>query len=276
MHAYNHIENFIIQALEEDLGRGDLYALVADDIQANARVVAKESGIFSGKLYLDALIKRFDVELAQSLDDGVRFCKGDVLCELRGWHIALLQLERVLLNILSHSSGIATLTAQYVDCLSGMPVRLLDTRKTRPLLREFEKYSVRNGGGYNHRFGLDSLLMLKDTHLSKITDLKAFIARARVKMPFMTQIEVECENLMQVEKAIESGVDVIMCDNMSVDQVREVVAYRNANAPHIILEASGNMGLENIGLYASSGVDAISVGGIIHQAKWIDLSMKID
>lgn len=270
-----HIQHFIIQALQEDLGRGDLYALIAQDREAEAYILAKEDGVFSGFVYLQELARYFDVKILESYNDGGLFKKGAKLCILSGSHIALLQMERVLLNILAHSSGIATLTYAYVSKISNLPIKLLDTRKTRPLLRELEKYSVINGGGNNHRFGLDSMLMLKDTHLAHITDLWGIISTARKRLPFMCAIEVECENLESAIKAIEAGVDVVMCDNMSIDEIKKVVAYRNMSAKHIKLEVSGNINLENIVEYAEIGIDAISVGSLIHQAKWLDLSLKI-
>ena len=270
-----HIQQFIIQALQEDLGRGDLYALIAQDREATAYVLAKEEGVFSGFVYLEALAKHFDIKILESHKDGECFKKGTKLCVLSGSHIALLQMERVLLNILAHSSGIATLTYAYSSKISNLPIKLLDTRKTRPLLRELEKYSVVNGGGSNHRFGLDSMLMLKDTHLAHITDLRWIISTARERVPFMCPIEVECESLESAINAMGAGADVVMCDNMSIDEIEKVVAYRNEYAKHTKLEASGNISLENIVEYAQSGVDAISVGSLIHQAKWLDLSLKI-
>lgn len=271
-----HIKDFIKKALDEDLGRGDLYTLFATDKEVQAYIIAKQEGVFSGEIYLKAMLEHFQLTLISSYSDGESFAKGAILCRIKGSHIHILQLERVLLNILAHSSGIATLTASYMALIQDTHVKLLDTRKTRPLLRQLEKYSILNGGGHNHRFGLDSMLMLKDTHLACAGNLIELISTARKRLPFMCPIEVECENLIQAKEAIQAKVDVIMCDNMSVEEIQKVVAYRNANAPHICLEASGNITLENIRDYASSGVDAISVGSLIHQAKWLDLSLKIE
>ena len=270
------ILSFITQAINEDLGRGDLYALCAPKKNAKAYVLAKEEGIFSGEIYLQALIAHFGLKLINSLKDGDSFYKGAHLVHIEGDYVAILQLERVLLNILAHSSGIATLTHHYVNLIQDLPVKLLDTRKTRPLLRELEKYSIRNGGAHNHRFGLDSMLMLKDTHLAHIEDLQALISTARERLPFMCPIEVECESFAAAKEAISAGADVIMCDNMGIEEIQKVVSYRNANARHIMLEASGNINLSNIREYALSGVDAISVGSLIHQAQWLDLSLKIE
>jgi len=175
-----------------------------------------------------------------------------------------------------HASSIATLTAQYVEAIRDTGVKLLDTRKTRPMLREFEKYAVRCGGGINHRMGLDDCLMLKDTHLKTIDDLDAFMQEVRRKIPFTSKVEIECESMEMVQKAMQAGADIVMCDNMTPQQIKEVVAYRDANYPHILLEASGNVTLETIQDIAQTGVDAISSGSIIHQANWIDLSMRVE
>ena len=175
-----------------------------------------------------------------------------------------------------HASSIATLTAKYVDAIKDTGVKLLDTRKTRPLLREFEKYAVRCGGGLNHRMGLDDCLMLKDTHLQTIDDLDTFMKEVRQKIPFTSMVEIECETLAMAKKAMEAGADIVMCDNMSIEETKEVVRYRNENYLHILLEASGNVTLETIEEIANTGVDAISSGAIIHQANWIDLSMKVE
>lgn len=269
------IKTFIIQAIEEDLGRGDLYALFAPSKNVEAYVLAKQNGVFSGELYLKTLVEYFNITLKDSYKDGESFRNGESICSICGNYVEILQIERVLLNILAHSSGIATLTKSYIEAIGDIPVKLLDTRKTRPLLRELEKYSVRNGGAYNHRFGLDTMLMLKDTHLAQIQNLQEIISIARSKLPFMCPIEVECDNLALAKDAISAGADVIMCDNMSVADIKKVVDYRNINASNIIIEVSGNINLNNIREYALSGIDAVSVGSLIHQAKWIDLSLKI-
>lgn len=266
---------FITQAICEDLGRGDMYALCAKTQHVKAYIVAKQDGIFSGEVYLKALMEYFALQYSSPYTDGVAFAKGAHLCHIEGDYIKILQCERVLLNILAHSSGIATLTHSYVQAVKDIPIKLLDTRKTRPLLRELEKYSIRNGGGSNHRFGLDSMLMLKDTHLAYIDDLEGIISTARERLPFMCPIEVECESFESAKKAMKAGANAIMCDNMSVCEIKEVVKYRNTYAPHIILEASGNITLQNIREYALSGVNAISIGALIHQAQWIDLSLKM-
>ena len=198
------------------------------------------------------------------------------MAELEGKASILLSSERTFLNMLQHASGIATMANKYAKLIEGSGVVLLDTRKTRPQLRDFEKYASRVGGAINHRLGLDDCLMLKDTHLRTIDNLEEFVKKARKRISWVTKIEIECETFEQVKEAMHAGGDIIMCDNMTFEQIKEVVAFRNENYPHILLEASGNINLETIRSYASTGVDAISSGSIIHQATWLDFSMKFD
>lgn len=267
---------FVEEVLAEDVGRGDLYALVAPTIPANAKIIAKSDGVLAGVAYGDILAELEVFELDWLFDDGERFKKGDVIVEISGDSHTLLKVERTLLNMLLHASSIATLTAKFVDIVAPYGTKLLDTRKTRPKLRIFEKYATRMGGAVNHRLGLDDCLMLKDTHLKTIDDLKLFMKNARKQIPFTSKIEIEAETFEQVKMFMEVGADIVMCDNMSAETLSEIVAYRDANHPSVLLEASGNISLETIESYAKSGVDAISSGALIHQANWIDLSMKMD
>lgn len=276
-----NISDFVKGAIDEDLGRGDLFARCISQNLAqkmvSAKIIAKEGGIFSGEVYLNALYKRFSINADFLRCDSESFESGAVLINLSGKYIDILQSERVGLNMLAHSSGIATNTRRFVEAVreNSAHLKVLDTRKTRPFLREFEKYSVRNGGGINHRFGLDDCLMLKDTNLSHIADLGAFIKNARAQIPWSAKIEVECESIDSAENAMSAGADIIMCDNMNAEAIKKVAQIRTEKFPHILLEASGNISIENIAQYATLGVDAISVGALIHQAKWIDLSLKM-
>lgn len=165
------IEQFIREVLAEDVGRGDLYARVSAPVPASAKIIAKSDGVLAGEEYLRVLAKMENFTLTWHVHDGERFVKGDVLMELSGDSHTLLRIERTLLNMLLHASSIATLTRRYVDLIAPYGTKLLDTRKTRPLLRNFEKYATRIGGATNHRMGLDDALMLKDTHLKTISDL---------------------------------------------------------------------------------------------------------
>ncbi|TLD85222.1 carboxylating nicotinate-nucleotide diphosphorylase [Helicobacter sp. MIT 11-5569] len=270
------LDDFLKEVLREDIGRGDLYMRMQNDIEVEAYIVAKESGILSGKTYVERLCELLKIDCQFTFDDGVGFKKEEKIVTFEGKMSEILSAERTILNLLEHSSGIATLTRKYVQKIEGTNCILLDTRKTRPLLRDFEKYSARNGGAVNHRLGLDDCLMLKDTHLTRILALNKFVKDICSKIPFTAKIEVECENILQAKEALESGIDILMCDNMDIETIKNVVKMRNAMAPNVLLEASGNITLENIREYAESGVDAISSGAIIHQAVWVDLSMKID
>lgn len=296
-----NVREFVLAALCEDLGRGDMFEKVAAAVnecvnpaagesslnpaaanpaaaaKANARLIAKEGGVFSGERYAKALLDSAGIEGNFLAKDGANFERGEVLANLCGDFVAILKVERTLLNLLQHSSGIATNTRKFARILreNGCKTALLDTRKTRPLLRIFEKYSAQNGGATNHRFGLDDALMLKDTHLAHIADLAGFIAAAREKIAWTAKIEVECEDFEAAKIAMQSGADIVMCDNMAVREVREVARWRDSHFPSVRLEASGNITRENLLDYATSGVDGVSVGALIHHAVWVDMSMKM-
>ena len=269
-------EEFLKALVAEDVGRGDLFTRISTSKPIRAYIIAKSDGVFAGQEYVDTFAKMYDLELEWKVNDGESFSKGEKLLFVSGDSKTILSLERSILDMVLHASSIATLTAQYVAVIKGTGVKLLDTRKTRPLLREFEKYAVRCGGGINHRMGLDDCLMLKDTHLKTIDDLNAFMKEVRQKIPFTSKVEIECESLEMVKCAMKAGADIVMCDNMSLEETKNVVAYRDENYPHILLEASGNVTLDTIEDIAKTGVDAISSGSIIHQANWIDLSMKVE
>jgi nicotinate-nucleotide pyrophosphorylase (carboxylating) len=269
-------ETFLKALVAEDVGRGDLFSRISTGKPIRAYIIAKSDGVFAGQEYVETFAKMYELSLEWKVEDGSRFYKGEKLLYVSGDSKIILSLERSILDIVLHASSIATLTASYVNAIKETGVKLLDTRKTRPLLREFEKYAVRCGGGINHRMGLDDCLMLKDTHLQTIDDLDAFMKEVRQKIPFTSKVEIECESLEMVKRAMKAGADIVMCDNMSLDETEEVVAFRNENYPHILLEASGNVTLETIKEIAKTGVDAISSGSVIHQANWIDLSMKVE
>ena len=269
------IKRFVKKALQEDIGRGDLFYLVGNNKKATAKIVCKDSGMLAGVTYAKALCKVEKLDYKFHKKDGDILEYGDLIATIKGKSKKLLMCERTILNLLQHASGIATNTNKYIKALNGADVKLLDTRKTRPLLRVFEKYAVRCGGGNNHRMGLDDCLMLKDTHQETIDDLDEFINIARTKLTYTTKIEIECASISAAKEAMKCDIDMIMCDNMSVEEIKEVVTCRDEMAPHILIEASGNITQDTILSYASSGVDAISSGSLIHQAVWLDYSMKI-
>lgn len=270
------IKEFVKEVLAEDVGRGDLYALVSEPVSASAKIIAKSSGVFSGQVYADTLAELEGFEIIWHVNDAESFEEGDLIAELKGTSHTLLRIERTLLNMVLHASSISTYTNAFVELISPYGTKLLDTRKTRPQLRVFEKYATRMGGAVNHRLGLDDCLMLKDTHLKTIPDINTFMKKARKKIPFTSKIEIEAETFEQAKSFMAAGADIVMCDNMTPEQLSEVVAYKKESYPDVLLEASGNISLETIESYAKTGVDAISSGALIHQSKWIDLSMKMD
>ncbi len=274
--SQNLIENFIRLVVDEDLGRGDLFTRVSSSSVICAYILAKSDGIFAGAEYIEALANIYGLKLSWYKKDGDSFSEGDRVVDIEGDSKDILSLERTILDLALHATSIATLTAKYVAKLEGLECRLLDTRKTRPALRAFEKYAVRCGGGQNHRMGLDDCLMLKDTHLRTIDNLEKFMKDVRAKIPFTTKIEIECEDFDMAKEAMRLGADIVMCDNMDLETIKEVVAWRNRNSAHTLLEASGNVTLNTIRKIATTGVDAISSGSIIHQATWQDLSMKVE
>jgi len=271
-----NIRKFVKNAIVEDNGRGDLFFDIAPKGRFTARVIAKDDGVLAGVKYAKVLARAEKFDCKFLIKDGEKVKKGDVIAQLEGKASILLSSERTFLNLLQHASGIATSASRYAKLMENSEVVLLDTRKTRPLLRDFEKYASRIGGAINHRLGLDDCLMLKDTHLKTIDNLKEFVKKARKRISWVTKIEIECETFEQVKEAIDAGADIIMCDNMTPSQIREVADFRDANCPHILLEASGNITEETIQSYLDSGVNAISSGSIIHQAVWLDFSMKFD
>ncbi len=267
---------FAKEVLKEDIGRGDLFERVAKPTRSTAKILAKSDGVFAGRPYVEAIGKLLELEFSWKIEDGKKFKKGDILATLQGDSTSLLKGERSILNTILHASSIATNANRFVEIAQGK-ITILDTRKTRPKLREFEKYATRVGGVVNHRMGLDDCLMLKDTHLKTLNQtLKEFIQQARKKIPFSSKIEVECESLHMAKEAFEAGADIVMCDNMELEEIKKVVEIRNRSYPHILLEASGNITLENLKEYIQTGIDAISSGSIIHQAVWLDISMKVE
>ncbi len=270
------VKETVREAILEDIGRGDLFSLVSDRRMVEGKIIAKEEGIFSGKLYVQELGELEHLEIEFLKYDGNHLEKGDIIAYVRGTANRVLMYERIILNIMQHCSGISTNTASFVELVKDYDVKLLDTRKTRPGLRIMEKYAVRCGGGTNHRLGLDDCLMLKDTHLAAIDDLHKFIEIARKKIPYTSKIEIECESVEATYEAMSAGANLIMCDNMKCEDIKKVVNYKNKNYPHVLVEASGNVDKTNIVRFAQTGVDAISSGSLIHKAVWLDFSMRIE
>lgn len=269
-----NIKEFVQNALAEDVGRGDLFEATIEPSSYAANVIAKEDGVFAGEIYARELLSLFELKYEFFAHDGEQIKKGDKIVYIEGKNTDILKLERTLLNMLQHASGIATNAAFYAAIAAKHGVMLLDTRKTRPHLRVFEKHAVKAGGAQNHRLGLDDALMIKDTHRKAIKDMEAYIKNARKNIPFTAKIEIECESLVEVEEAIRLGADIIMCDNMNPSDVAKAVALKNKQNARILIECSGNIDKSNFEEYAKSGADAISIGAIIHKAVWLDFSMK--
>ncbi|MDO8747347.1 MAG: carboxylating nicotinate-nucleotide diphosphorylase, partial [Thermodesulfovibrionales bacterium] len=208
------------------------------------------------------------------INDGSKVMKGDVIAEVSGSTKVLLSGERVSLNILQRLSGIATLTNMFVEKVKGLKTKIVDTRKTTPGLRFMEKYAVRVGGGNNHRFGLFDGILIKDNHIEAVGSITEAL-RLASERHHLAKIEVEVENLNDLKEAVDGGADIVMLDNMSVQDMQEAVNIVRTSKKDVILEASGNVSLENVREVAETGVDLISIGALTHSATAVDISMKI-
>ncbi|MBI4778474.1 carboxylating nicotinate-nucleotide diphosphorylase [Candidatus Desantisbacteria bacterium] len=271
-------KGIIAKALLEDIGSGDITAqlTVPKDAEIQAELIAMEDGIIAG-LELAAMTFTFDssgenVEFCPLIKEGERVSCGQVFGKIQGFARAILQTERVALNFLQWLSGIATLTARYVAAVEGYPVKIYDTRKTTPCLRMLEKYGVRVGGGYNHRFGLYDGILIKENHIRSAGGIKEAVNRARVAN---MEIEVETETLDEVREAVSTGVDIIMLDNMDIAIMKKAVDIIRENKKRILIEASGGINLENIRDVAATGVDRISIGALTHSPRILDISLEV-
>jgi len=271
----------IALALSEDLGSGDVTAaFFVEKRLGKARLFAKENAVAAGVETAAEVFCRVDSTTRTSIirPSGSRLKTGDTVLEIEGSLPSLLSAERVALNFLQHLSGIATLTARFVDAVSGKKARILDTRKTVPCLRLLEKAAVVSGGGTNHRMGLYDMAMVKDNHLAAGTtpqQLQAAIDRLRSERPGV-RVELEADTLAQVAQFLElRGVDVILLDNMPPEAMRTAVDMTAKRSPHVLLEASGGVSLETVAAIADTGVDFISVGALTHSARAIDFSMEL-
>ena len=265
----------ILAALREDISSEDVTtnAIMPTAVPGQVELLCKEEGIIAGLPVFARTFTLLDssVEIEYFCQEGDRVTKGQHLATLRGDIRVLLSGERVALNFLQRMSGIATYTRMVADRLSGTSTRLLDTRKTTPNLRLLEKYAVRVGGGYNHRFNLSDGVLLKDNHISAAGGVARAIEMAREYAPFVRKIEVEVENMDMVREAVEAGADIIMLDNMTHEQMKEAVDFIAGRAE---TECSGNVTLDNVAALADLGVDYISSGALTHSAPILDLSLK--
>jgi nicotinate-nucleotide pyrophosphorylase (carboxylating) len=265
-------------ALAEDIGTGDVTTLstVPLDHTASALMVSREPLVLAGIDFAGTAFRELSSEVSFLLykKDGDKVSRGEPLLKVSGPARALLTAERVALNFVQRLSGVATLTARFVDAVQGTGARILDTRKTTPGWRRFEKYAVACGGGTNHRFGLYDLVLIKDNHLAALRSavpdpIQAAVARARENYPKI-KIEVEVDTLEQLDSALVAGADIILLDNMTLSQLRRAVEKNQGRAK---TEASGGVALENVRAIAETGVDYISSGALTHSARAVDIAL---
>jgi nicotinate-nucleotide pyrophosphorylase (carboxylating) len=264
-------------ALQEDVGTGDITTLatVPADAQATASVVAKEPGVIAGLPVLAEVYAQIDADISVSpvVEDGETVEAGRLICSIRGPAQGILTGERVALNFLQRLSGIATRTARFVSLVEGTRARIVDTRKTTPGLRSLEKYAVRVGGGFNHRFGLYDAVLIKDNHIQACDGIETAVARALATAPHTMTITVECDTLEQAQEALAAGADMLLLDNMTPDQLSQAVEMAGGQ---VSLEASGGVTEETVAAIAATGVDIISVGALTHSARALDISLDLE
>lgn len=269
------IEPQIRAALEEDLGRaGDITSdlTIPADQKAEARLVARKPGRIAGLIAAEMAFRLIDPSLAFDVaaPDGSAVESGALLATVRGPARAILTGERVALNFAGHLSGVATATAALVEAVKGTGARIVCTRKTLPNLRILQKYAVRCGGGFNHRFGLDDAVLIKDNHIAAAGGIAPVLERVRAGLGHMAKIEIEVDTLAQLEEALSLGADTILLDNMTPDDLRRAVLLTKRRA---VLEASGNVTLQTVRAIAETGVDYISSGAITHSAVNLDIGL---
>lgn len=277
MFLADSVKELIRLALAEDIGRGDCTTdMVVDvDALASGQIWIKQAACVAGLPLIEVVFHALDpaVQVTMRVPDGHNATEREIVCDVAGNARVLLYGERTALNFLGRLSGIATLTREAVECVRGTDVKILDTRKTTPGWRALEKYAVRLGGGYNHRFGLDDMILLKDNHIALAGGVGEALARAHQSAGLAQKIEIEVDTLEQLEIALEAGADVILLDNMDTDSLRQAVLRTRGRVP---LEASGNMTLTRIREVAETGVDYISMGALTHSAVSVDVGMNIE
>jgi len=270
--------DIVAQALDEDLGpSGDITtrAVVEPDLEGKASLVAREHLVVSGLTVAAEVFAQIDPDLEVNIvqDEGKEVAAGEVLLTVEGKLGSILTAERCCVNFVQHMSGIATNTKQFVKRLGASSTRLVDTRKTRPGLRSLEKYAVACGGGHNHRFNLSDGVMIKDNHIVAAGDITTAVQRALANAHHLVKVQVEVENLTEAMEAVEAGATVLLLDNFTVDELRHAVQQLRSIQSSLTLEASGGINLDTVAAVASTGVDVISSGALIHQARWVDVAL---
>lgn len=285
MNVYDYLseeqlDSIIDFALDEDTGHGDItsQALIPPDLSGKASILVKEKGILAGVDVAGRVFQRVDpsLEIDVLIKDGTAVKPGDIVVTVTGRVTSILKAERVALNFLQRLSGIASLTARYVAETSGLAAGIYDTRKTTPGMRSLEKYAVRMGGGHNHRLHLGDAILIKDNHIAALRamgmNLKDIVAKARQNAPGVT-VEVEVTGTKEALDALKAGVDIIMLDNMSTSEIRQVV---NLVSGQVKLEASGGITLSKVHQVAMTGVDIISIGALTHSYRALDISLELE
>ena len=270
------VERAVAAALEEDLGQaGDITTdpIIPPHLTAEAEIVTRKAGVIAGLDLAAASFKALDpdAQFVADVADGAHVAAGARLARVQGKGRALLSAERVALNYLGHLSGIATLTAAYVEAIEGTKARIACTRKTTPGLRAFEKYAVRAGGGINHRFGLYDAVLVKDNHIAAAGGLAQALAKLRARIGHLVKVEVEVDTLDQLDEALRFPIDAVLLDNMDVATLKKAVAMVDGR---VLTEASGGVNLQTVRKIAETGVDLISVGALTHSAPRLDLALE--
>ena len=269
------VDHLLMEALQEDISSEDVTtnAVMKEAVPGEVDLIAKQDGIIAGLEVFRRVFQLLDekTETEFFCRDGEQVTNGQLMGKVRGDIRVLLSGERVALNYLQRMSGIATYTRSLVSLLEGTKIKLLDTRKTTPNMRIFEKYAVRTGGGQNHRYNLSDGILLKDNHIGAAGGVREAVRLVKEYAPFVRKIEVETENLEMVKEAVEAGADIIMLDNMSPEEMKEAVRLIDGRAK---TECSGNVTRENISRLVDIGVDYISSGALTHSAPILDISMK--
>ncbi|MBU4376198.1 MAG: carboxylating nicotinate-nucleotide diphosphorylase [Candidatus Omnitrophica bacterium] len=286
------IIDIIKNALKEDIGRMDITTtfLIPSNLKVKADIVSKSSGVLAGLPLIEMAYGFLDTELRIRFNakDGDLIEPGKAVCYLEGPAASILKGERVVLNLLGRSSGVATITKKFVDRVKKYNADIMDTRKTTPNMRHIDRYAVVVGGGKNHRFGLFDQVLIKDNHLAALKELrpnakatliiKDAIETAKKRVQKNVKVEIEVRNIAEFEEALSAGADIIMLDNMPPEGIKEAVKIRNAGgvrARQVKIEASGGITLDNVEEYAKTGVDRISIGALTHSASSLDFSLDV-
>lgn len=272
---FNKLEEIILNALSEDIGQGDITSelVIPDSANITANFVAREDCVVCGIPILEQVFSRYnDVRFQPSVQEGRKLKAGSIIFKVSGNARAILKTERVALNLMQYLSGIATETSKFAEKISHTSARILDTRKTLPGYRMLSKYAVWVGGGNNHRFCLDDGILIKDNHIALAGNIREAVLKAKAGNTGL-KVEVECDNLLQVEEAINAEADIILLDNMDIETLKRSVALRGQK--NTMLEASGGVNLDNVKGIAETGVDYISVGRLTHSVKAIDIGLDV-